>query len=1353
MRTIKAMYEKLGKLIQEQRVARGWDQAALAARMGAEVRQQAISGWERGVSRPRRNMLPTLAAVLDLEEGLLVNLAGYETQNDTPIAPLIKHLPLGQLSPDDFEIFVCDLLRIVHPNCKVSRQGSRGHRQHGIDTVIERDGVIDVGVQVKQVLQFGPADVKDAIAAVSIPCAKKLLCLSRVASPQARSEIRKHGDWDLWDLDDISRIVRQLPRADAVPLVDLHFPGLRQKFLGVSEPSPWLKTSEYFLPAKDAIFSHEWALVGRTAELDALKKFADGDKQVGLLVGRGGIGKTKLLKEMATEAEARGIAVRFLVNNSSVTPSHYELLPETGELLLVIEDAHERSDIADIVTRARHLPNNVKTLFSTRPYGLEVLKQALSRVAIHIQDTDVVNVSDLTIDDAENLVKQTLDRGDSPVVSQLAALGRDCPLLCVVGGNLLKRGMLNLPHVQNDKKLREDILIRFKDAFAAGNENVADVLQAISLIQPVRVKDEAFKDALAFLCGKPYAKLLPTFRILEERGIILNRGGSLRIVPDLLGDVVLRQAAFDEYSDGSSGFVERSWQHLGGPALEHAFINTCRLDWTSDDRTRSDPLTEALWKKLATELDQVSIQQKQTLLKLIGRVAIYAPDQALAVVEQMLAHPTPASEQTVWGHTLTYKDVEYAAAPVLQRIAYHLKHFRECVDLLWALGKTDDRALNPNWEHPIRILQELCGYDIDKPVAYTEAMVTAAESWFENWQPGDLYSPFDVIEAVFSTEGHHDRSEGHTLVLRPFAISPNAVSSLRKRVTDIALQEANHSNLKRSIRAISALGAGLQFPVGLIGRPVSKEEREHWTPLLVEVLKALLDFVGKSHADPLVNIQIRSILNWHAAHGPTETKDLADQILDALPTGLEHDLAIGLFDGWGHIELRRADIHADYEAHRIEWQRRLRDLVLAHYETNELTLAIERRLNLQAGVMRREATPGPFTGCLVEANPQLGESIVKRVLERPDSPLAEIVPVVLAVLMELSPSETLGVIQELLKLDVIGITRCVAQALGWNRRAREVSLAELDVLLALAGHADPHVRTHIVTAAQRLAPVNEPAATQLLLRVPFHDSSALAEHVISSFIHREFPWDSASPALQEHIWNELERCPQIGQWEFAEFAQQVSVHDCERVVHLLMKRIEHSESYSRSEFEAIPYERFSLNPPVVVRKKLLREIIDWLAQPHEGWKRTHHGAELFKSLAHGFDQEVIGVLDEMLLSSNKEVISAACSVLKEAPPNFVWEQPDFVSRVLRTAESHGKKVLDAAKSALFSSAISGIRMTSGGQPFPQDIEQRDRSHEMAARFAPGTPERELYEGLEQSAIAHLKMHEVENERIADNREW
>ena len=89
-------------------------------------------------------------------------------------------------------------------------------------------------------------------------------------------------------------------------------------------------------------------------------------------------------------------------------------------------------------------------------------------------------------------------------------------------------------------------------------------------------------------------------------------------------------------------------------------------------------------------------------------------------------------------------------------------------------------------------------------------------------------------------------------------------------------------------------------------------------------------------------------------------------------------------------------------------------------------------------------------------------------------------------------------------------------------------------------------------------------------------------------------------------------------------------------------------------------------------------------------------------------------------------------MLRGAPRTLVWDT-DFVRGCLRAADACGAESLTAMQSALHSAVFTGGRSAAIGQPYPEDLEQRDTAAKLATQAVPGSVEEQFYRALSQSA--------------------
>ena len=199
------------------------------------------------------------------------------------------------------------------------------------------------------------------------------------------------------------------------------------------------------------------------------------------------------------------------------------------------------------------------------------------------------------------------------VARRLARLTTDSPLATVVGGVLIKQGQLDPGALEQDDNVRLHIMRGFRDALvkdplAYDPPTRSAVLDAVAALQPFRTNETSARESLSAIVGKPYDELHKHLRSLENAGILRRRGESLRIVPDLLGDVILTDAAFDDGSPLGTGYLARIEPLVTGASVEHLFVNVSRVDWQVRNKRPDAPsLADSLWAAFQARIEAADL--------------------------------------------------------------------------------------------------------------------------------------------------------------------------------------------------------------------------------------------------------------------------------------------------------------------------------------------------------------------------------------------------------------------------------------------------------------------------------------------------------------------------------------------------------------------------------------------------------------------------------------------------------------------------------------------------------------------------------------------------------------------------
>ena len=1044
------------------REARGWTQRDLAIRVG--VSQRAVSSWERGVSEPREATKRAVSELLHPRPG---NTSPPAARRLPSGGALLAELPFEDLEPGEFEDFAVTLARCLYPGAEAYRQGKSGHTQHGFDVVVERDGMVLAGIQCKRAQRFGPWEVGKVVAAARMEVGAAYIFLSRVASPDARNALRRHHGWLLWDKNKLSHAVHDLPRDRAVPLVDRYFPLLREKFLGVRLPGPWLEPAEYFGQiSRSERSSHRWALVGRDGALEDLVQFATASSgRVGVLVGRGGTGKTKMLHSLCERMPTGEIGVRFLERDAVIDYQAFEQLP-AGRLLVVVDDAHdEEAPVGKVVRGVLAANPSANVLLALRPDGELRARRQLREAGLDPQEAAWWELTDLALPEAEALARAVLGPQHAYAARRLASATRDCPFLLVTGALLVRDGVVELQSFEGDDRLRRELIESLAATISHGAtdqpEVREEVLRAAAALQPMRTADKDFRDALEKLTGRVFDQLVPHLSAWEDAGILLRRGETYRVVPDLLGDTLLARAASTRETGTPTDYLNRVHRAVAGAAMANLLVNASRIDW-QEPPVRRGRLVASLWDAVRAEFQAGNAATRAAVLDVLAKVAFYQPRPVLALVRWTLENPTaPEQVDAGLGLTCTYTDQEVrdAAAPVLRNAAYDPEVLPEAAELLWELARSDARPPNQHPNHALRMLDDLARFDPRGVTVYQQSLPGLVERWLRRPQRGtDIHDPLLVLHPLLAPEGHEQTWSNEALTFHPFLINPDAppVADLRRRVLDLAFEQMRSPDPRRAVAAVKTIGAGLTGPLGGFGLQVTEQQRAPWSKHFQQTLVRLRDEVHAHPPTPVVSAALREQLQWPAEHSVSEIHHQSREVLAVLPRRPEHELARGLRGG-------PIDPPPDPEAtfDYLDRQRATEQFLtacaatVADWPDAKVIEVIERLLDeLRLALGDDSGRARQFAWTLVTGRPSLGEALSARVRDTPGGTLATLISVAVSALAQLGNPCAVVIAKQLLDTNDVSLARQVAHAFGIQRGRANLLDGEPVLLRTLVEHSD-----------------------------------------------------------------------------------------------------------------------------------------------------------------------------------------------------------------------------------------------------------------------------------------------------------
>lgn len=1286
-----------------------------------------------------------------------------------------ERLPLNDpnFSWEQFEAFCRHFVSSLPDVEQVHHYGKRGNRQRGIDLVAELSDGQEWVFQCKQHKRFTPAQVSKAVKDTIYKANRYFLLLACEATSEVRDEIKKHRDWTLWDVRDISMNIRNLPEDVARAIVETHFGSdWRAEFLGLSALGPFVSAEEFFQPLvnRENLFNHSWILVGREMYTAGLHRFTSSDRErVLVLIGRGGIGKTKILHGFGSDFNRLHPheSLRFTVEGILVDDEGSDKLP-AGPCTIVVDDAYRREDLAALLALARRHSASTKVILAIRPYASERLRSLLTQAGYDTREVVVLDeLKDLGLAEVKALAAQALGDPNSRYIPALAAATRDSPLITVIGGRLLAEQAIDVRLLERHDEFRHTVLSRFQDILIG---QVADriepalcraLLRLVAAVSPFRLNNDALGQAAATHLNISPVQLTEALGVLEEGGVLLRRGYTLRITPDVLADHILHSACVT--SQGTpTGYAQHVFNDFASICPAQVLSNLSELDWRIRSTTGREPnLLDIVWDSIRSEFASASNAVRFHILDVLREAAHYQPRRVLEIVEYALRNPSaPDNDENQQIYQVTHASVLRKVPELLQRIGYTLEYLPRCCDLLWELGRDDRRETSPNPEHAIRILEDYAKYDIGKPISVNEIVVGAVERWLANSDVHDhAHSVFSILNGVLQKSGHSGYSEGHRFVSQAFFVNKDNTASVRAHALDLIRHCALSERLGVSLQAIKSLKLALHDPIPYFDMEIKDDILKTWEPETIKVLD-LFDDLSHTLTHPLIQLAIMEAVSWDAhLHRLPSVREKAKQLLSQVPETSDLRLIRDLTNSYDYYTgLDDSNFNVAYNE-RLEGIVKERQLAVDEF-LQEYPDATNGRLHLESVIMQifeatgKEPQPWPFLQQLASTDMKYAAAMAEAIVETPDSILATQLSSLLPFVNRDDPELATNIIRKVVDGKHSRLAFSLAAGTGfWGTRWQDgIPAGDLEIIRELSEFEDPMVRLSVI----RLLPVLWAAAPKeaiaIACSIKTNDQVALLSE-LCLMLHPKgnlIPPDSLEEEQLKGMLTSIESAPSIDDWHIGSFIGYLSTRLPQLVVEMLLRRIARSGEDMNS-YQPLP--PLGLNQKLEglrsypEHKGLLRLVRDRILAANDGWEGHWYLPMLFDEVSLQFSQPSVEVLNEWIESGEAEKLIAVSRLLKEAFPNFVFLQEIFVANLLEKAYAIGDDCYREVGSNLMGVAISGEKMGTPGEPFPQDIALRDQSREVASRYSSGSPTHRFYEALRETMETSIKDQIARDEEL------
>jgi hypothetical protein len=912
-------------------------------------------------------------------------------------------------------------------------------------------------------------------------------------------------------------------------------PGLEQiASTGWLERTRTFTTPDKFFRRSEVnpLFDYEQKLQGRSSSLAELHNFLQDDKtSVAVLAGRGGIGKSKLIRHWVSEVS--GWRVLFKKETVSVGETTQQELDGGERCVVIVDDAHRQPDIDAFLQFARDLKTDgkaIKVLLSCRPIGLQRIDAALSR---SFDPTAVVRLKELKRlgdADARALSEEVLGPGYLQLAPYLVSVSKDTPLVTVIGGRLLRRGAAPAHDLPTTEDFRRAVFDKFLDDFETaaqrGPKNARPLLHLVSALQPLALRAKnVIANCAAFLKWEDF-EVCQCIDELESSGLLIRSGRKYRIAPDMFADFLLEQASLGQ-TGTSNGYADAVYGSFGNEYLANLLQNLAELDFRTLDQGQASLLAN-VWGDIRLKFEKAGNFDKMQLLEAIESAAFYQPDPVMQLVRLVMEASSQKEDIDADEiYNFSEQDVLKRLPTLLRAIAHQPAYREEAIRRLWELAKDGSRLPSAYPEHALRILKQLAAYSRYKPVDFNLEIAKIARVLCS--EPNAFrgnHTPLDVVDEMLKREGEEQESAGMTITLFNYkVIAP--VRSLCLQTLQECLSSSDARAACRAFHSLSRLIHGF-----LPAHAVTDEEIRWQSEERVACLSMVADRLAAGDVSLPLAREIKADLEGFVARGHNEeANERARSVLGMLPA-TPHLAAFDAFCS-GDWDIRGPASTGMAIAEAMQHNRDLSREAATAFRNQFATVGecISELARFYVWARDCHITPNGSNELVHNLcdEPEFLTNLASELRSGTYSPdLADTAQVVLRRLRERGGSEYPITALSASRSHDLVLARSAAVAM----RGIEYDPAnddDLTILDEMAGHSDWHVQRSVVFALSAVGkhPGRLEDAIERILSFSPGEDKKLADEICDAFLYNRIPLDSLSEAHLDRLLDNLVSVPDL----------------------------------------------------------------------------------------------------------------------------------------------------------------------------------------------------------------------------------
>jgi hypothetical protein len=404
---------------------------------------------------------------------------------------------------------------------------------------------------------------------------------------------------------------------------------LREEYLGLARPRhPFFLSADEFgelLARGGAVLDAPF--VGRVTDIKSIHDTLHAGTRLLLIDGDGGLGKSRLALELAS-AEAGGALWFFVPAGQPFESDMISELGAGGEIVVVLDDAHRRTDLRAVVDALWRRNPPASVLLLARPGFRDKIGADLD--GLYAPPPKPFELAPLRRAEIVAILKSppfSIER--EGLLALVVQLAEGNPQLAAIAGSLAAKGE-KLDSLSRDELFRTYARSAIRTA-ASGSREREELLAITAAVRSINPDDEDVAAAVEALTGLSAVALRRAIHCLADSGPIVERGGLYMIKPDLLSEQILRHSFFDLSRSPVIvyGRVYKAFAPLGRPPLLEA-LGAAGVEEDAAQRL------EIVRRDVLGRIDEVGAAGAATYARFVRALAPGLPMHALEIFDALV---------------------------------------------------------------------------------------------------------------------------------------------------------------------------------------------------------------------------------------------------------------------------------------------------------------------------------------------------------------------------------------------------------------------------------------------------------------------------------------------------------------------------------------------------------------------------------------------------------------------------------------------------------------------------------------------------------------------------------------------